>query len=881
MSNNNYENNINDLEKAYLKILESEKFNNKIVIKDNLFDYKNNAQNKPTRNNSFVVDLETFNGCRKNDLPITTIIAFAHLSYLTKREYGRRPIGNFVEDFNPYVIDIINDTPQELDVEEKENYLFTQALDTMISITKSKSDSTKKRITLYMFNSAGYDNDYFLKILTKLGYTQTLDNEFRKELLNPEEIKPLQIKLQQMIADGCWNDETRPIVKEIEKKCKYGKEYLKHYMLLANDSVKKLSLKFIYKGFVFEVKDFCRFYQTNLKTLGKTVGINKLTDIGDKYYTKDYRTLTTEEWKEYKYYAAVDIEVLWKAIKKYSGLLLLDQEKVNTISGLALHQWKDKEQFYKKYQKIDIEFDKWHIGYESYRGGFSFVNEKHINKIIHNVNTYDINSSYPSSMLEPIAVEQIYDYDEKNDNRYIAPLYCIHITNFQLRKDMIPIIPYKSKDINNAYYKDYNEQKAIEVSKHIKKPSLNFKAFKPFTMWVWKKELEWYEKFYENFEYKILEKRYFECKRIFNNYINHYYITKAQADMDKLLCELLKNYLKHKDINQTKKEMDKIFPKYFNNKNTLLAPGVDYDAQARALIKKETDKINRLDKESLSNYQQELTNQLLYLETLRTTTKLYLNTLYGKFGQHYELDSYYINTNNYEKDMEFSVVVNPITGETNKFRINTVKQHKLLNNSVYSVLRIDKEKTKANNIFISSYIAMLSRTKMYDVIYKYGASKVLYGDTDSVKMIGELSDEYINNTELGKWKYEGTYQTFAYIGSKKYIYRDTDNKFKFHIAGSNEVDENEYPDYLNNQQSQDKMFNDFINMKLKIYKKATTTDKFTGTKLIGGKKQIILSEKDIEKTFISINERYNKIKDLNKNETLDYLLIDIEKEGED
>lgn len=869
---NNYE----DLDLIYQKILKSEKYLNKIKIKDNLFDYKNNSQNKPTNNNSFVVDLETFNGCNESDLPITTIIAFAHLSYLIKRERGRKPIGSFVEQFNPYTYDIINDTDSSLSYEDRENQLFLKALDTMIDITKRTSDSSKQRITLYMFNSAGYDNDYFLKILTKLGYTQTLDNEFRKELLNGEELKPLQKQYNDLVNNGADWQEIRKVEKQIYDKAKYGKEYLKHYMLLANDSVKKLSLKFIYRDFVFEVKDFCRFYQTNLKTLGKTVGIAKLTDIGDKYYTRDYRSLNAEEWKEYKYYAAVDIEVLWKAIKKYSGLLVLDQEKVNTISGLALHQWKDKEHFSKKYQKIDINYDCWDIGYASYRGGFSFVNEKHINKIIHNVNTYDINSSYPSSMLNPIAVEQVYDYEGKNDKRYIAELYWIEIKNFQLKDNMIPIIPYIAKDINNAYFKDYNEQKALAVSKHFKKA----KEFKPLRMWVWKRELDWYEKYYEQFEYKVLEKRYFECKRIFNNYINHYYLTKAQADMDKLLCELLKNYLKHKDYNKTVKEMDNIFPKYFNDKNTLLASDTDYDTLARNLIKKEVAIIDKLDSTGLENYQTELTNQLVYLETLRTTTKLYLNTLYGKFGQHYELDSYYIVKDKYEKDTEFNVLVNPITDTRYRFKVNTVKQHSVLDNSVYSVLRIDKDKKKANNIFISSYIAMLSRCKMYEVIHRYGANKVLYGDTDSVKMIGELDSSYINNTELGKWKYEGTYETFAYIGSKKYIYRDTDNKFKFHIAGSNQVDTSEYPDYLNNKQSQDKMFKDFITMNLKIFKKATSTDKRTGAKLIGGKKQILLSEKDIEKTFISINERYEKIKDLKTNETLDYLLLEVEKEGE-
>lgn len=835
---------------------------NTIQIKKELFDYKFNKDARVTMNNSFVVDFETwYNKKDLTEYPVTTIIAFAMLSYLSKNnKSAKKPVASYVEEFNPYVYDIFSDSNQdEKDVEIKENQMFEKMLDTMIHVVKQTSNSNNKSITMYMFNSSGYDNDYLLKYLVKNGYQQCLDSNFTKIIKNTDEIRPLQEQLKMLIDAGVSDKAIEEQRKKIKKACKYTNEYEKQYMLLGNDRIKKFSFKFVYKGYVFKVKDFCKFYKTSLKELGNTIGENKVVDIGDKYYSKDYKTLTAEEWDEYKYYAEIDVKILWKAIKKYSGFLILDVDKIDTLSSLAKYRWEKMNPEFKKYFKISIADDDWDIGDASYRGGFSFVNKKYLNKIVHNVNAYDINSSYPSSMKKDVAVQEIAADDLANNKYPVAELLYIEFENFELKENMLPIIPYINTIANNAYYEDYNAVKAEKWFYNTRQGKKKDAIFNPLRFWIWKEELEWFEKFYNNVKYKLIDKKYFICKRIFDKYIDYYYITKAQADMDKVFCNMLKDYIDERNIDKIEKEMNHIFPKYFNNENTLLSKDIDYDTEARKLIHSEISKINSFNKNQLDDYMIDLNNQLQYLESLRTSCKLYLNNLYGKFGQDYEMQSYTILSDEYDKDDEFTINVNNVTLEKQDLRVKSKKMHTIFNYKVYSTDRVDKQKEKANNVYVASYITMLSRCKLYEVIHRYGADKVLYGDTDSVKIFGEIDKTYINNTELGKWKYEGTYETFAFVGSKKYMYRDINDKFAIHIAGANVIDESKYANWKKDKAVQDTMLNDFIKMNFIMYKKETTVHKTTGTKLIGEMRPIMLNRKDIDSTFVSINNQYDKV----------------------
>lgn len=89
------------------------------------------------------------------------------------------------------------------------------------------------------------------------------------------------------------------------------------------------------------------------------------------------------------------------------------------------------------------------------------------------------------------------------------------------------------------------------------------------------------------------------------------------------------------------------------------------------------------------------------------------------------------------------------------------------------------------------------------------------------------------------------------------MYREND-KLSFHIAGVNGIDASKYPNYKSNIDVQENLFHDFTNNLLKGNKKGTVTDKNTGIKVIT-EKEININEKNLELSYISINDLYNKI----------------------
>lgn len=842
-----------------------------IKVKEDIFDYLDNDTVKPLNNNSFVADLETYIVDKETDNqnPIISIIAYAGLSYLSKNSRDKKKaIPNYYKEFNPTILDIVNDT-NENSLEERETDIFIKMLDGMIKSVKDNSDSKNKDIMIYMFNSSGYDNGFLIKVLTRLGYIQTLDNDIHKQVKNLDEVQSLRDKVKylnkQLKTSNLSKEDKSELEKQITavrkqilKKCKYVENYNKEFTMLSNTAIGNLTLKFGYKNYRFQVVDVMRFYPSKLAELGKIIGIDKLIDIGEKYYDKHPDKMSTKEWDEYRYYATIDIEILWKAIQKLSNQITFDKKRILTISSMSLDRWKSNNPINKKYYKI--EYDKWTEGKLGYRGGFTFCNEKYLNQKLHNVNSYDINSSYPSSMLKPIACTEILyetdeDIEEIRKDYKVAKYMLVEFHNFELKEDMIPIIPSLNSKSLNAFYKDYNFEKQKKYIKAKSKESID--VISAYQIWVWEEEFEWFKKFYNNMEYRILDTKYFVCRGLFVDYIKENYVRKAQADIDKVICNILKDYTINKDKSKVLQTINKTFPKYFNDKNTLLSKNVDYNKEYQKIINNEINKIDGFNDDELNEYIKHLENQLLYLEIIRNTTKLFLNSLYGKFGQNPDMSSNFITDVVSKRKNQFTVCINEVTEDYHTYEVETEKAYKVIDKNVYSIKRVDKTKEKANNVYISSYITMLSRCKLYEVIYRYGNDRILYGDTDSVKMFGELDEEYINNTELGKWKYEGTYETFAFIGSKKYMYREND-KLSFHIAGVNGIDASKYPNYKSNIDVQENLFHDFTNNLLKGNKKGTVTDKNTGIKVIT-EKEININEKNLELSYISINDLYNKM----------------------
>ena len=163
-----------------------------------------------------------------------------------------------------------------------------------------------------------------------------------------------------------------------------------------------------------------------------------------------------------------------------------------------------------------------------------------------------------------------------------------------------------------------------------------------------------------------------------------------------------------------------------------------------------------------------------------TLTKLFINSVTGKFGQR----PTYKNRVYFNKDNE--EVIYQLDNELLKYgnyqRIATkVRLHNSNDKSFYinkkyfdeDTINLDIN-TEINNFLLISYITMLTRCKIIKAIDEIGVDKWVYSDTDSIKLIGELS--YNVGLNLGQYKNEGQAEVAIFYHPKAYFWN---NEFTF------------------------------------------------------------------------------------------------------
>lgn len=136
-------------------------------------------------------------------------------------------------------------------------------------------------------------------------------------------------------------------------------------------------------------------------------------------------------------------------------------------------------------------------------------------------------------------------------------------------------------------------------------------------------------------------------------------------------------------------------------------------------------------------------------EALYQISKLFNNTLYGKFGQNNEECFYHVPCD----------------------RENHIKIPNYTYNDKMDIPR-DKD-----DIYLplASFITSYAREVLFDAI-ENNFDKVLYCDTDSMYMIGEAEGIELDSKELGKWDNEHRFIKFKALGPKKYIYQCDDSE---------------------------------------------------------------------------------------------------------
>ena len=165
-------------------------------------------------------------------------------------------------------------------------------------------------------------------------------------------------------------------------------------------------------------------------------------------------------------------------------------------------------------------------------------------------------------------------------------------------------------------------------------------------------------------------------------------------------------------------------------------------------------------------------------KAFETITKLFINSLTGKFGQ----KPSYKNRVIFSDDEYIDVYKKEKVSDKYWKKVKkTLKTNNSMDDTYYVAkkyesqpeLKIDDE---INNFLMVSYITMKTRTKIISFIDKIGVDRWIYTDTDSLKIFGTLDDEKLIGLELGQFKDEGQADIAMFYHPKAYFWN---NEFTF------------------------------------------------------------------------------------------------------
>lgn len=264
----------------------------------------------------------------------------------------------------------------------------------------------------------------------------------------------------------------------------------------------------------------------------------KLADLGVAFNTKhrklemDYdriKAKNTEINEKEKKYIKNDILVL-KEVMEYAYNHGMDRL---TIGSCCIHEFSStfyKNQFKETFPDLtqinspveSIDLDNYIR--KSYKGGWCYLNDRFKEKIVYNGCTMDVNSLYPSVMLDennlyPVGNPHYFFKDsipklEKNE-RFFIRIKCY----FKLKKGFLPCIQIK----NSIFYKATSWLESSDIVIHNKKISgFNGERYKP-VLTLTQMDYEMFIKHYRVSELEILDGVVFGCVRgIFDEYLEKY-----------------------------------------------------------------------------------------------------------------------------------------------------------------------------------------------------------------------------------------------------------------------------------------------------------------------------------------------------------------------
>ena len=156
-------------------------------------------------------------------------------------------------------------------------------------------------------------------------------------------------------------------------------------------------------------------------------------------------------------YIRNDVEIMARALEIMFDVNLTKM----TIGSCALNEYKKLNKYFKKYFPVlPYEIDK--DIRSSYKGGFTYLNDIYKEKIVANGLVLDVNSLYPSVMMnEKLPYGNPIFYEGKYQNDSLYDLYIQKIScSFEIKENKIPSIQLKNNlsFMPNEYIKSTNSQ---------------------------------------------------------------------------------------------------------------------------------------------------------------------------------------------------------------------------------------------------------------------------------------------------------------------------------------------------------------------------------------------------------------------------------------
>ena len=475
-----------------------------------------------------------------------------------------------------------------------------------------------------------------------------------------------------------------------------------------------------------------KFFNNSLKNVGLFIGLEKL-EIDYKNQFFDFSKLPPEEYE----YNKRDVEIVLKGIyseKKNWTWIKTANDLPLTSTGLTRKNNKkindrksNREIFY--YCNYQKSFDEEFISFleKVFSGGYTHANAFNTGKVLKNVHSFDLISSYPAVMLlkkfpckfkefsgqfKLLHLLNIFDYNKKyikTKGTYEQPFYNYFIFHIKIEN-------VKAKNINNNYI--------LPISLNKCENPLNFaidngRILNAESIEIYGTESDLYNIFLF-YDFDITE-----CYRLFT--------TTYVRQLPNFIINSVKSYLYEKStLKQIIKKIE--------TGNEIVVNDF-YNSYKEDFIYTD-EKIN-----NLLNDNTELESDL---KSLYARSKEKLNAQYGI---------------NVQKLLPLNFLYN-IDDDTFTAQPETELPFNLTRDFITGL-----------------YVTAFARFNLFQLGYEFARNNIdiIYSDTDSWKVLGDLDkinsivnkyNSLVNSEELyniGKFDYEETYNYFSTLGCKKYI----------------------------------------------------------------------------------------------------------------